>query len=74
MLLLNYFGRTHNLEIFSLTCLIGAVSALGPTIGGVLRDATGGFASTFQIFAGVIAVLLLAAILMRPPKWRGADG
>ena len=30
MLLLNYFGREHNLEIFSLTCLIGAVSALGP--------------------------------------------
>ena len=39
LLLLNYYGRTHNLEIFSLTCLIGAVSALGPVIGGMLRDA-----------------------------------
>ena len=74
MLVLNYFGRAHNLELFSLTCLVGAASSLGPTIGGVLRDATGGFASTFQIFAGVIAVLLLSAILMRPPKWLGADG
>jgi MFS family permease len=68
MLLLNYFGRKHNLEIFSLTCLVGAVSALGPTIGGLLRDATGSFGSTFQIYAGVIAVVFVAAAIMRPPK------
>lgn len=67
VLLLNYFGRTHNLEIFATTCLIGAVSALGPTIGGALRDATGGFCSTFQLFAGVIAIVFVAAALMRPP-------
>ncbi len=68
VLLLNYYGHRHNLEIFSLTCLIGTVSALGPTVGGVLRDATGGFASTFQIFAAVIGVIMVAVILMRPPR------
>ena len=68
VLLLNYFGRRHNLEIFSLTCLIGGVSALGPTLGGALRDATGGFGSTFQIYAAVIAVVFVAAVLMRPPR------
>jgi MFS family permease len=68
VLLLNYYGRKNNLEIFSLTCLIGTVSALGPTVGGVLRDATGGFASTFQIFAAVIGVIMVAVILMRPPR------
>ena len=68
VLLLNYFGRQHNLAIFSLTCLIGAVSALGPTIGGSLRDLTGGFSITFQLFAGVIAVILLAVVFMRPPR------
>ena len=73
MLLLNYFGRTRNLELFSLTCLVGAASALGPVIGGALRDATGGFGSTFQIFAGVIAVVFVAAAAMRPPGWK-ADG
>ncbi len=73
MLLLNYFGRTRNLELFSLTCLVGAASALGPVIGGALRDATGGFGSTFQIFAGLIAVVFVAAAVMRPPRWK-ADG
>jgi MFS family permease len=68
MLLLNYFGRTHNLEIFSLTCLVGAVSALGPTLGGALRDSTGAFGSIFQIYAAVIGLVFVAALLMRPPK------
>ncbi|HEY2659445.1 MAG TPA: MFS transporter [Caulobacteraceae bacterium] len=71
MLLLNYFGRKHNLEIFSLTCLIGGVSAFGSTIGGVLRDETGGFGSTFEIYAGVIALILVAAVFMRPPHMGG---
>jgi MFS family permease len=70
VLLLNYYGRRHNLEIFALTCLIGAVSALGPTIAGVLRDATGGFSIAFQLFAGVIAVILVAVLFMRPPQPR----
>jgi MFS family permease len=68
VLVLNYFGRQHNLEIFSLTCLIGGVSALGPTLGGFLRDHTGSFGSTFQLYAAVIAVVFVAAVLMRPPK------
>ncbi|MBA3810616.1 MAG: MFS transporter [Caulobacteraceae bacterium] len=72
MLLLNYYGRKHNLEIFSLTCLVGTVSALGPTLGGFLRDRTGGFGTTFQLYAGVIAVVFVAAGLMRPPR-KGGD-
>ncbi len=67
VLLLNYFGRAHNLEIFSAVCLIGAVSALGPVFGGAVRDYTGGFGLAFQIYAGVIAVVLAAAVFMRPP-------
>lgn len=72
LLLLNYYGRRHNLEIFSLTCLIGAVSALGPVIGGAIRDRTGGFAEAFQLFALVIAAILAAAVFMRPPRPRSA--
>ncbi len=71
VLLLNYYGRTHNLEIFSLTCLIGAVSALGPTIAGAVRDASGGFTPAFEAFAAVIAVILVAVAFMRPPRRAG---
>jgi nitrate/nitrite transporter NarK len=66
--LLNYYGRKNNLEIFSLVCLVGAVSALGPVIGGMMRDRLGGFAPTFQLFAAVIALIFVAACFMRPPR------
>ena len=71
VLLLNYYGRKHNLELLSLTCLVGTLSALGPTLGGYLRDRTGGFGSTFQLYAVVIAVVFIAAALMRPPRRTG---
>ncbi|HXQ17031.1 MAG TPA: MFS transporter [Caulobacteraceae bacterium] len=74
VLLLNYYGRRHNLEIFAVTCLIGAVSALGPTIGGGLRDLTGSFVTTFQLFAGVIGLILVAVLFMRPPRPRPSLG
>lgn len=67
MLLMNYYGRKNYLELFSLTCLIGAVSALGPFIGGFMRDQLGSFAPTFQLFSGVSAVVFIAAAFMRPP-------
>jgi len=68
MLLMNYYGRKNYLELFSLTCMIGAVSALGPFIGGLIRDNFGSFAPTFQLFAGVSVVVCLAAVVMRPPR------
>ena len=67
LLLLNYFGRRHNLQIFSLTCLVGAVSALGPGAAGLARDLTGSFGPMFQIFAGLIFLTFLAVMLTRPP-------
>ncbi|EJL24729.1 cyanate permease [Caulobacter sp. AP07] len=70
LLLLNYFGRRNNVELFSLTCLIGAVSAAGPFIGGFMRDRLGTFTPTFQLFAAVTAVVFVAALFMRPPTAR----
>jgi MFS family permease len=68
VLTLDYYGRKHNLEIFSTICLVGAISALGPTFGGMLRDAFGGFGSTFEILAAMNAVVFLAAVFMKPPR------
>ena len=72
VLLINYFGREHNLEIFSLTCLIGALSALGPAIGGWIRDDFGSFTPAFQLFAAMTLIILVAALFMRPPIRRGS--
>lgn len=74
MLLMNYYGRKNYLELFSLTCMIGAVSALGPFIGGLIRDNFGSFAPTFQLFAGVSVVVCLGAVVMRPPRHRSEIG
>lgn len=68
LLLLNYFGRKNNVELFSLTCLVGALSAAGPAIGGAMRDRLGGFTETFELFAALTAVIFVAALLMRPPR------
>jgi len=68
VLLLNYYGRRSNLELFSLTCLVGAVSAAGPFIGGAMRDRLGGFAPTFQLFAALVAIVFVAVLVMRPPQ------
>lgn len=70
LLLLNYFGRRNNVELFSLTCLVGAVSALGPVIGGVSADRLGSFTPAFLLFAGIAAAVFVAALLMRPPARR----
>ncbi|WP_184717425.1 MFS transporter [Caulobacter sp.] len=68
VLLLNYYGRQSNLELFSLTCLVGAVSAAGPFVAGAMRDRLGSFSPTFQLFAAVTAVVFVAVLAMRPPK------
>jgi MFS family permease len=73
LLLLNYFGRRNNVELFSLTCLVGAVSAAGPFIGGLMRDHLGTFVLTFQLFAGLTALVFLAVLFMAPPRSRAGD-
>jgi MFS family permease len=68
VLLLEFFGPRHNLEIFSLTCLIGAVSAIGPLAVGLSRDLFGGFAPGLYSMGAVIAVIAVASALMPRPR------
>ena len=70
LLLLNYFGRRNNVELFSLTCLVGAVSAAGPFIGGFVRDRVGSFTPAFELFAALTGAVFVAALFMRPPARR----
>ena len=73
VLLMNYFGQRHNLELFSLMCMVGAASALGPTIGGIIRDVTGNFVLMFLILSGIIAVVWVAVVLMHAPHKEGSS-
>ena len=68
VLLLEFYGPRHNLEIFALTCLIGAVSAIGPLAVGLLRDRLGGFAPGLYGMAVMIALIAVASAVMRRPK------
>ena len=68
VLLLNYYGRERNLELFSTTCLISTLASAGPLLAGRLKDSTGGFGPAFMIIAAITAAVLVAVALMRPPR------
>ncbi len=68
VLLLDTFGRKKNLELFSIMCLVSTLAAVGPWIGGALKDHTGGFEGAFWLFAAVAAAALVAVALMKPPR------
>ena len=67
VLLLAYFGRRRNLELFSLMCLISTAAAVGPWLAGVSHDRTGGFSPALWGFAAVALVALGAVAVMKPP-------
>ncbi len=68
VMLLNAFGKARNLELMSLMCLVSTVAAAGPFIGGLVKDASGGFAPAFQLFAGVCAIVLVGLVWMKPAQ------
>jgi MFS family permease len=72
ILLLDYFGRKANLELFSLVNLISTVGAVAPTLAGLTRDLTGGFMPFFVGLSILVTLVILAVILMRAPHPRQA--
>jgi MFS family permease len=72
ILLLDYFGRGPYLELFSTVNLISTVGAVAPTLAGVTRDRSGSFTPFFAVLALMVALVLVAVILMRPPHTRRA--
>ena len=67
ILLLDYFGRGAYLELFSAVNLIGTIGAVAPTLAGIARDRIGTFTPFLIGLAVLVALVMLAVMLMRPP-------
>jgi len=68
LLLLNYFGKRPNLELYSLMCLISTSAAIGPAFGGWARDMLGSFSGMFLLCAAATFVMLVATLFLSPPR------
>lgn len=60
LLLLDYFGRGSNLELFATMCTVSTSAALGPALGGVMRDHSGDFFGVFAAHAAIGAIVFVA--------------
>lgn len=68
MLLLEYYGKKSNLELFSAMCLLSTLAALGSVIGGWLHDITGSF-YLIMILQSLFSLGILAlTIFLKQPK------
>jgi cyanate permease len=72
ILLLNYFGKKANLELFSIMCLLSTVAAAGPAIGGWARDTQGSFTLMFVACTAITVAMLVATIFLKPPVYEPA--
>ena len=68
ILLLDYFGRAPNLELFSVVNLISTIGSAGPVFGGFVADRTGSFAPAFLILAAIVFLVLASVLWMKPPQ------
>jgi cyanate permease len=67
MMLLQYFGRRANLELYSIMCLLSTTAALGPAFGGWMRDKLGDFILTFEVCTVATAAILIATLFVKKP-------
>ena len=67
ILLLDYYGRKPNLELFSIVNVISTVGSVGPTFAGFVADQSGSFVPAFLMLGGLVLLVLVAVTWMRPP-------
>jgi MFS family permease len=70
MLLLDYFGKRANLELYSIMCLISTSAAIGPAVGGWARDTLGSFTGMFLLCALATFAMFIATLFLAPAKAR----
>ena len=67
MLLVNYFGASDTPESLGTMNLITTLAMIGPVLAVFIGDTFGSFAGAFQGYSVVLLVILVTAIMMRPP-------
>ena len=72
ILLLDYFGRGPNLELFAIVNLISTVGSVGPTFAGLVFDRTASFVPAFAALAVLVLAVLGAVAWMKPPRREAA--
>ncbi|WP_404478281.1 CynX/NimT family MFS transporter [Novosphingobium sp. BL-52-GroH] len=72
MLLQEYFGQKASLELYSIMMAVSTSAALGPALGGAIKDQTGSFSGVFFGLAAVSAVLFCVVAVLRKPAARAA--
>jgi cyanate permease len=72
ILLLDYFGRGPNLELFSSVNLISTIGAVGPAFAGLIEDRSGSFVPAFLALAALTALVWVGVALMRAPHRQAA--
>jgi MFS family permease len=66
-MLRGWFNDALLLELYAVMTWVATAAALGPSVGGRLRDATGTFAPIFDLSAlGCIGIVILLALVRRP--------
>lgn len=72
MLLQSYFGQRAALELYSIMMAVSTSAAVGPALGGAIKDSTGSFSGIFLAMAVLSAVLFCAVAILRKPGERTA--
>lgn len=68
VMLLKYFGKRANLELFSTMCLLSTIAAAGPLVGGYAHNLTGSFDGLFMVCGAITVAMFAATLLLRPPR------
>jgi MFS family permease len=72
ILLLEYFGRKPNLELFSVVNLISTVGSAAPWLAGLTRVHSGSFVPFYLLLAVLMALIAAIALFLKPPLPRAA--
>jgi MFS transporter, OFA family, oxalate/formate antiporter len=67
ILLLDYFGRRPNLELFAMVNLISTVGAAAPALAGLTRDHAGSFIPFYLLLAVLMAAIAIIALFLKKP-------